>query len=681
MWATHTCLLLLLIFTSNEAQSVLFKSLTLSVEPAEEVERGTNLTLTCDAKVSVSGGYRPKYSYIFYKDFKMLQMIQNEATAPGMTPGILYIPHSRAFHSGKYKCEVNVEEKGTSSNTVNVVVKGLQTPQLSVDRNVVMEGEGVRATCRAEEEQGSLTFSLKDGEEELYRDEASKGSVEKMVSLKPGRTATLSCSYYINVADGRLESNSSNVVSVDVKELDILPFIKIQPSPEVIEGDTVNISCGVNTSLGNSSSLSLQLAKDLKILKLNMKLTPYSKVVLASDAGEYECNSEMDNVQKTTSANLSVRELFSRPILTISPSEEFEMQPFTVRCTSSHYVSERISRDDVKYSVYRDGNLLTPGAFDGAYTDTTGNRTNGNYTCIAQVENITKHSQSHSFRAKVLVSTPRIQVTGKVVLGRPFQIHCFSDRGTFPITYRLLRNQNLLNHSQVSHPGEEAIFSSVISSEKQIQEFSCEAQNSPHTSPLLSKALNATVIVPVENSFLTVVPSPDDVTEGQDVFLICSIMKGTPPISFSWYSSDKDSPLNSSSVISNYSTHILYSVSGEHSGSYYCKAMNEGKETGNSNVISFTVRMARWKKSLIGGVCFVFVAVLVVVLVIYYRSMRGRVAYLDTRTNGPQNMINVTSFPVDYATCSMLDDAQREEENETTAKSIFKQLHDTSENI
>lgn len=100
-------------------------------------------------------------------------------------------------------------------------------------------------------------------------------------------------------------------------------------------------------------------------------------------------------------------ELFSQPVLAITPESVFEGQQFTVTCRSSNHASERISQEDVKYSIKRNEDVVTPGAFNGVYSAMAGANTNGNYTCHAQVKTITKWSQSTIFRAKGKVSPPK----------------------------------------------------------------------------------------------------------------------------------------------------------------------------------------------------------------------------------------------------------------------------------
>lgn len=86
-----------------------------------------------------------------------------------------------------------------------------------------------------------------------------------------------------------------------------MPQITVKPSTEVIEGDTINISCTVNQINPNLRLVSLQLVKGSKILKPDVKNSEYSKVVTAEDSGKYECFSMMNNIQKIDSAAITVK--------------------------------------------------------------------------------------------------------------------------------------------------------------------------------------------------------------------------------------------------------------------------------------------------------------------------------------------------------------------------------------
>ncbi|XP_060725008.1 platelet endothelial cell adhesion molecule isoform X1 [Tachysurus vachellii] len=615
-------LLAIIATTCTGAESgFVLKSVELHVTPADTVERGTELKLTCIANVGHSGT-SPVLHFSFFKDYNKHNSVHISQT--NTSNQVTYsISKARASHSGKYQCDVKVNGQYMESSNQMISVKGLQTPVLSVDKQDVNEGSTVRVHCRAEEESGDLIFLIKNGSSELYHGQGSSGEVQWNLALQHVGTSELSCSYAIRLPLDTLQSNTSNVVSVVVRELDFKPTIRVFPSEHVIEGDSVDISCGLAGDYHGSPSLSL--FKGLHLFQTG-NVSEYKTVVNANDSGSYECSVRMDNVVKSVYANLTVKELFSTPVLTIIPAEVFEGQQVTVTCSSSEFASERIGRRDVRYSIYRNNQEL--GSSDSSYRDKASSRTNGNYTCTARVNNTVKWSDMKVFIAKVLISKPTITVRGEVILGRSFQMECRSDRGSFPITYTLKRNNVVLARTSVSEAYQKAIFNSSIQHENQIQEFRCEAQNNGEDSAQMSDALLTSVTVPVQKP--TLMTLPEDITEDDEVNFLCFVMKGSPPISFKWYKDDNRRPLDTVTVMTNFSMYSVPSVKSFHSGSYHCEALNGAGKVEVSNTIPITVKMARWKKGLIVGVCVLCVIGLILTLLKLYWANRVKV----TSSNG-----------------------------------------------
>lgn len=82
-------------------------------------------------------------------------------------------------------------------------------------------------------------------------------------------------------------------------------------------------------------------------------------------------------------------ELFSKPTLTLEPTDIFNGDIFTFNCSISIYVPERINKDTVKYSYYKDNVNVTSSQ---TYISVAHPSKNGNYTCKVQAQ-----SQTHSF--------------------------------------------------------------------------------------------------------------------------------------------------------------------------------------------------------------------------------------------------------------------------------------------
>lgn len=102
----------------------------LIVHPRDEVERGTNVTLECQAEVSHKEGSQPNHNYSFYKDFKSLNTDQTSSR-----DNFYSIPDARMAHSGKYQCAVDTKEQKEQSIVKALTVKGRGTHQFNVQKN------------------------------------------------------------------------------------------------------------------------------------------------------------------------------------------------------------------------------------------------------------------------------------------------------------------------------------------------------------------------------------------------------------------------------------------------------------------------------------------------------------------------------------------------------------------
>lgn len=85
------------------------------------------MSLICQAEVSHGLGSHPKYKYNFYKDFQPLNTDQTSST-----DHLYSIPDARMAHSGKYKCDVDIEEQKKESGVKDLTVKGRGTHQFNV---------------------------------------------------------------------------------------------------------------------------------------------------------------------------------------------------------------------------------------------------------------------------------------------------------------------------------------------------------------------------------------------------------------------------------------------------------------------------------------------------------------------------------------------------------------------
>ncbi|XP_072319334.1 platelet endothelial cell adhesion molecule isoform X2 [Eucyclogobius newberryi] len=591
------------------------RSIALSLEPREDVTRDTNVTVRCGAVVSSSGRQPLSREYTIYKDGVV---VYHKTTSS--TEDLLYaLSRARVSHTGKYKCKISIEGKSASSDARKLTVTGLSPPVLRVEQPMLSEGEELKASCTAPGETGSIIFYFYEDLKEKRDERVNSEHVEVTFPLSGPGHHTIECSYTVLIPPDSLQSEKSSSVHVSVRELSITPVLDIFPQYKVYEGDQLTLSCGVKDLYNHFDSVYVYLSQGTKLLKSGQNQVNHTMKVLAKDSAEFECQLETGNVVKAVTKAVPVTELFSVPTLTMSPVEVFQKESMKLICKSDQDESERLSKGDLTYSIDPPQiHLLESrnGEFSGKAL-----HVEFNYSCIARAKGIEKHSPILTVRPKVLVSTPKISVMNKAVIGKPFKIRCKSDNGSLPINYTLLEDYNPVSVVTVSVPSEEALFNVTVHKPKDIHKFICEASNSRREG-LLSLKLDATVIEPLSHPLLMVIPPLPEITEGSDLIFICSI-RGTPPVTFKLYRYGYDLPLFTKTSALNHTSFEIHDLVKLHSGMYYFEALNHANNIVSSEPVNIEVRLALWKKIVIGSFCLLALFILVVVCVLCFKSHRA----------------------------------------------------------
>ncbi|XP_040919283.1 platelet endothelial cell adhesion molecule isoform X2 [Toxotes jaculatrix] len=614
-------LLLLLLLTSllfsqcaRGQSSYIIDTVGLTILPGSTVQSGTPVSIHC--QVSVSHDNIPNLTHTF-------QLRRDDSLIHSSTTtedSVIYeLNPARAADSGSYECQVTVKDKSKTSFSQRLEVTGLQIPILYLNKTTLYEGDSFTATCSAPEEKGSLIFrffqQFRYEEPQKMKQIAPTGnSSETTLVLRQAGEYFLYCDYEINLVSGARSSNHSNKIQVIVRELHIVPVMNVLPSSEVFEGDLLDVVCKVMSPVRN---VEVFLTKDKRILTKAPISLFYQFRTKDGDSGELVCKAEWRNVQKESYQKITVKALFSKPYLTVEPLDIFEGDRFKLTCSVSIYIPERVSEQNIQFSIYKDNVKLS---HSETYTDVARPDRNGNYTCKAKFASLAvrleKESQTLVVKAKVLVSEPVLSVVGgTLVLGKPFQLLCHSDSGTLPITYSL-HGPELNVQRVVSKPGGQAIFnSSAIFKSSDLNKFLCHAKNSQHKPPMIGpgqQLLHSTnIIEPVSKPVLTVAPGMGNVPEGQDVNLTCSVQRGTLPIIFTWYRTDTQDALASLTSKKLEESYFIHNVREEHKGEYYCVSTNPANETKQSRTVSIRVKLAAWKKGLIAASCILLILALI----------------------------------------------------------------------
>ncbi|XP_039672667.1 platelet endothelial cell adhesion molecule isoform X3 [Perca fluviatilis] len=622
--------------TVNADRLFTIRDITLSIEPSTDVTRNTNVTLRCKAVVISFGQEALSREYTIYKDGNTVYTKTSSTSEDLLYP----LSEARVSNTGKYKCKVNIEGKHMNSGAKKLTVTGLSKPVLRLNKGVVSEGEEITATCTAHGETGSIFFYFYDDSKEIQEKQVNSNRAEAKLRITSIGIHKIHCAYTVLVTPDSFKSEESSAVHVTVKELPITPVLEIFPQSKIYEGDQLDILCTVRNVLQHSEG-NLYLSQGNQLLRSGDTKVNHSKVALAKDPGEFECRFEMGDVVKYVSKTVSVTELFSVPTFTMSPAEVFQKENMTLTCKSESFASERLGNQELTYTLEPPESPLTPkgpGVFHGKAL-----QYDFNYTCVARARGIVKPSETLTVRPKVSVSIPKILVVGRAVLGQPLKILCQSDSGSLPINYTLLREYDQLNTTIVKKPFQQAFFAVTITKPDEITKYMCEAKNNHREAPL-SKRLYATVIVPLTHPLISVVPDLSDISEGDHLYLLCSVV-GTPPVTFKWYRVGDEQPLYTTTSNENNTAYQIPEVSKQDSGAYYCEAFNHANNVVISNQVNIQVRLALWKKLVIGGFCMLAVSVLVVVSVLCFISKRGKreaAAELSVKPSSPKSDDSLT---------------------------------------
>lgn len=81
-------------------------------------------------------------------------------------------------------------------------------------------------------------------------------------------------------------------------------------------------------------------------------------------------------------------------------------------------------------------------------------------------------------------------------------------------------------------------------------------------------------------------PSMEGISEGQDVTLVCSVQRGTLPISFTWYRNGTEGALATLTSKKLEGSYRIHNVRGEHQGGYYCVCLNSANESKRSDTVT-----------------------------------------------------------------------------------------------
>ncbi|XP_068119931.1 platelet endothelial cell adhesion molecule [Hyperolius riggenbachi] len=604
------------------------------------LSKGEELRLRCIADIARTTGLELSSIMFFYKDDRLIYNVTTTKDRETYT-----ISRARVSDTGFYRCRIVAQGKEKKSKELQIKVSGLLAPDMNVSKTEVTEGEEITVRCDVPDEDPPMQFIFYKtslggsipGQE--VKEEKTRHSNEKYAEyqfeIKEGEAILhFECTVKLmNIPEDT--SPPSRRQTVTVSEPFGKPNINIKPSNNFTEGKVMEVTCSVRTSHLLQEKVVLYLQKGNQLLNSSTSETlTYSKMATVDDIGNYSCKAEGTKASKTTSTMVRVDELFPKPRLEPTQRDINEGESLFLKC----YVPGLPIKDsDVLNFYFRvkgQRYMATGGRF---FRDVT-ERDSGEYTCEVTISNITKTSNPVPVRVYAPVSKPILKhiVKGNkmVVLGDTLTLTCMSLVGTPPIRYTLYRGNEYLGSVEM-RSRMEAIFTVNATKPDDLGQYRCHSSNqNKKVVDMYSDFVNVTVITPVGDVDLLVIPKNGEVEEGAVLALVCRAKSGTLPITF-WFYVQRVSDLLLHSVNKTDNMHAEHQVTSfakEKEGRYFCVASNMANKSMQSTSTEVKAVLATWKKGVIGVfICLIIVAAIGIIVYLYMdKKKKGKMISTDS---------------------------------------------------
>lgn len=628
MWLGVLVVLLLCSSLEGQENSFTINSVHMVILPKQEVQNGENLTLQCIVDISTTSHVRPQHQLLFYKNDEQFYNVSSMKSTESY-----FIPQARVYNAGIYKCTVILNNKVKTTLEYEVMVRGVSSPRVTLDKKEAIEGGVVIVNCSVPNEKGPVHFIVEKVELDTkgIKQKREKSSQhQNFVTLdftveEQDRVIYFLCQ--ASIISGRHLETSATTRSdlVTVRESFSNPQFYVHPAGVIIEGDQLHIKCIIQVTPMVQAFPEIIIQRDKTIVghsKQGNEAT-YSVMATMKENGNYTCKVETSQISKVSSIVVNITELFPKPKLESSATHLDEGGRLNLWCSVPYTVDFAIQKGDINVSQAQN------------FTKIASKWDSGNYTCIAGLGKVIKKSNEVLITVCEMLSKPRIfyDFKSEVIKGQTIEVHCQSINGTTPISYHLLKASNIVENYTVGS-NEPAVFKDNSTEDT---EYQCLADNCHSSSAIISEPLVVKVIAPVVEVKLTILNNKQ-VESGDDLVLRCFVNKASGPITYKFYREEDVRPFYVK--ISNETQAMWYkSPAGtEQGGRYYCTASNRANRAKNipqSSLLTVRVFLAPWKK---GVIAVVVIAVIIAILAVgarYYFWKKAKAKQMPVEMSRP----------------------------------------------
>ncbi|XP_075139658.1 Fc receptor-like protein 5 [Leptodactylus fuscus] len=370
----------------------LFTTPTISVTP-QPVITTDKLSLTCQTSLPPPPRHNTQLWIAFYREGGIVQGFEVSDTYE--------VYNVQLEDSGKYSCEVETTDGRVRKRSAETIIQiGEFFSYLSI--NVMDElfgGNPMTLTCDTTLSPYRPTTRLQFA---FYRDgrkvqDSSPSNKYEVQSAQLEDSGNYTCE--VETTDGRVRKRSAETI-IQIEDLISHPYI-IGTNNLGFEGDPMTLTCDATlNSKIKPREVQFSFYRDgQKLQEFSPSNTYEVQSAQLEDSGNYTCyvrTLKNPTMKKSNESYILVTELFSPPVLKVSPELVKDGDNITLTC-GTNLTEHRLKSAKLQYVFYRDGRNIQGFSSDNKYeVQFIQEEHSGNYSCEIQTPNskIKKRSQN-----------------------------------------------------------------------------------------------------------------------------------------------------------------------------------------------------------------------------------------------------------------------------------------------
>ncbi|XP_073764042.1 Fc receptor-like protein 5 isoform X6 [Danio rerio] len=549
------------------------------VNPDQPVFIGETVTLTCDTQTGENTQWI-KYSWI-----------KNSSPAPGIGERVYEITSVSDADAGQYSCELSDISSQTSviSAAVTLTVSERPKPVVNVspDQRVFI-GETVTLTCDIQTG-GNIQWTkyswIKDGDTRYqYYPQTKPSTVDWSF-----RADSVYFGGQYSCRGERSDSQTSDISDAVTLTVSALPVVKVSPDQPVFIGETVTLTCDIQTGENiqwtyswNTNSSPVP-GTDRRVYEITS--------VSDAHAGQYSCgvkkssDSQRSVISDVVTLTVSAR---PKPVVNVRPDQPvFIGETVTLTC----HIQPGEDIKWIKYSWIKDGDTYNPHRTTSAAelsfrADSVS--VSGQYSCRGERSDSQTSDISDAVTLTVsALPTSTLYVTpdSAVFTGETVNLQCVIESHHNDWTYEWHKDRNSVKLQSSS--GRYTVNRDTLTIRgaywSDQGQYWCRGQRSGRPNSSQSSSAVYLSVTALPSSRVTVTPA-SAVFTGETVKLKCVIEPDHSDWTYVWY---KDTQRNGVLQTSKLQTLTLTKAAEYNQGQYWCKGQRSRRP--NSSQLSSAV--------------------------------------------------------------------------------------------